>query len=204
MGPLDRRMAEKLGVADRKGVLVSDVVPQSPAAVAGVQPLDVITGFDGQAIDGPRTLQEIVERSALDKAHKLTVLRDGKPLTLDVKVKPLPRDLAGKPLEKSVPAESDAETFYSEEFGIEVRSKDSVAEDAYADFEGVLVDRVDSDGLAAEAGIGPGMLVRKVGRTPVTTVAEFAAAVEQESAAEGVVLQIRTPRGNSVVLLKKS
>jgi hypothetical protein len=50
----------------------------------------------------------------------------------------------------------------------------------------------------------PGMLVRKVGRTPVTTVAEFAAAVEQESAAEGVVLQIRTPRGNSVVLLKKS
>jgi serine protease Do len=204
MGPLDRRMAEKLGVADRKGVLVSDVVPQSPAAVAGVQPLDVITGFDGQAIDGPRTLQEMVERSALDKAHKLTVLRDGKPLTLDVKVKPLPRDLAGKPLEKSAPAESDAETFYSEEFGIEVRSKDSVAEDAYADFEGVLVDRVDSDGLAAEAGIGPGMLVRKVGRTPVTTVAEFAAAVEQESAAEGVVLQIRTPRGNSVVLLKKS
>jgi hypothetical protein len=47
------------------------------------------------------------------------------------------------------------------------------------------------------------MLVRKVGRTPVTTVAEFAAAIEQESVAEGVVLQIRTPRGNSVVLLKK-
>jgi serine protease Do len=204
MGPLDRRMAEKLGVADRKGVLVSDVVPQSPAAVAGVQPLDVITGFDGQAIDGPRTLQEMVERSALDKAHKLTVLRDGKPLTLDVKVKPLPRDLAGKPLEKSAPAEADAETFYSEDFGIEVRAKESVAENAYADFEGVLVDRVDSDGLAAEAGIGPGMLVRKVGRTAVTTVAEFAAAIEQESAAEGVVLQIRTPRGNSVVLLKKS
>ena len=41
-------------------------------------------------------------------------------------------------------------------------------------------------------------------KPPVTTVAEFAAAVEQESAAEGVVLQIRTPRGNSVVLLKKS
>jgi len=203
MGPLDRRMAEKLGVADRKGVLVSDVVPESPAAVAGVQPLDVITGFDGRAVDGPRTLQEMVERSALDKAHKLMVLRDGKPLALDVKVKPLPRDLAGMRPGKAPPAESDAETFYSEEFGIEVRSKDSVAEDAYADFEGVLVDRVDSDGLAAEAGIGPGMLVRKVGRTPVTTVAEFAAAIEQESVAEGVVLQIRTPRGNSVVLLKK-
>jgi len=203
MGPLDRRMAEKLGVADRKGVLVSDVVPKSPAAAAGVQPLDVITGFDGQAIDGPRTLQEIVERSALDRAHKLTVLRDGKPLTLEVKVKPLPRDLAVKPMEQAPQAAAGAETFYSEAFGIEVRSKDSVAEEAYADFEGVLVDRVDSDGLAAEAGIGPGMLVRKVGRTPVTTVAEFAAAIEKESTADGLVLQIRTPRGNSVVLLKK-
>jgi serine protease Do len=203
MGPLDRRMADKLGVADRKGVLVSDVVPKSPAAAAGVQPLDVITGFDGQAIDGPRTLQELVERSALDRAHKLTVLREGKPLTLEVTVKPLPRDLASTPVEKAAPPEAGAETFYSEDFGIEVRSKDSVAEEAYADFEGVLVDRVDSDGLAAEAGIGPGMLVRKVGRTPVGTVAEFAAAIERESTAEGVVLQIRTPRGNSVVLLKK-
>jgi serine protease Do len=203
MGPLDRRMAEKLGVADRKGVLVSDVVPASPAAAAGVQPLDVITGFDGQAIDGPRTLQEMVERSALDRAHKLTVLRDGKSLTLDVKVKPLPPDLAATPRGMPPQAEADAETYYSEEFGIEVRAKESVAENAYADFEGVLVDRVDSDGLAAEAGIGPGMLVRKVGRTPVTTVAEFAAAIERESVAEGVVLQIRTPRGNSVVLLKK-
>jgi serine protease Do len=203
MGPLDRRMADKLGVADRKGVLVSDVVPKSPAAAAGVQPLDVITGFDGQAIDGPRTLQELVERSALDRAHKLTVLREGKPLTLEVTVKPLPRDLASTPVEKAAPPEAGAETFYSEDFGIEVRSKESVAEEAYADFEGVLVDRVDSDGLAAEAGIGPGMLVRKVGRTPVGTVAEFAAAIEKESTAEGVVLQIRTPRGNSVVLLKK-
>ena len=203
MGPLDRRMAEKLGVADRKGVLVSDVVPKSPAAEAGVQPLDVIIGFDGQAIDGPRTLQEIVERSALDQGHKLAVLRDGKPLTLEVKVRPLPRDLADAPRGRAPRVEPAAETFYSEEFGIEVRSKDSVAEEAYADVEGVLVDRVDSDGLAADAGIGPGMLVRKVGRTPVTTVAEFAAAIEQESAADGVVLQIRTPRGNQVVLLKK-
>ena len=203
MGPLDRRMAEKLGVADRKGVLVSDVVPNSPAAEAGVQPLDVITGFDGQLIDGPRTLQEMVERSALDQGHKLAVLREGKPLTLEVKVRPLPRDLADAPRGRAPRIEPAAETFYSEEFGIEVRSKDSVAEEAYADVEGVLVDRVDSDGLADDAGIGPGMLVRKVGRRPVTTVAEFAAAIEQESAADGVVLQIRTPRGNQVVLLKK-
>ena len=204
MGPLDRRMAEKLGVKDRAGVLVNDVVPDSPAAAAGVQPLDVITGFDDQPITGTRALQELVERSDIGRAHKLTVFRDGKPLTLRVNVKPLPTDLAGRgPARAEAGAESAEETFYSEEFGLEVRDKGSVAEDAYADVAGVLVDRVDEDGPAAEAGIGPGMLVRKVGRAPVESVADFAAAVEGQSAADGIVLQIRTPSGNRVVLLKK-
>ena len=67
----------------------------------------------------------------------------------------------------------------------------------------MLVDRVDSDGVAASCGIGPGMLVRKVGKKSVTSVTEFAAAIEAESAGDGVVLQVRTPRGNAVVLLKK-
>jgi len=88
-------------------------------------------------------------------------------------------------------------------FGIEVRDKASLPENAYEGFDGVVVDRVDNDGVAAEAGIGPGVLIRKVGKTPVKTIADFAAAIEKESPVEGVVLQVRTPRGNSVILLKK-
>jgi len=195
-------MAEKLGVADRKGVLVSDVVPDSPADAAGVQPLDVITGFDGTPIDGPRALQEVVERSEVDRPHELTVLREGRSMTLKIKVEPLPTDLSDGPSRRPRREERGDETFYSKAFGIEVREKDSVAEDAYPDHEGVLVDRVDPDGLAASEGIGPGMLVRKVGQRPVTSIAEFAEAIEEESADDGVVLQIRTPAGNSVVLLK--
>jgi serine protease Do len=203
MGPLDTRMATKLGVKDRNGVLVNDVVPGSPAAAAGVQELDVITAFDGQPVKGTRSLQEIVERSAVGKPHTLTVFRDGEQMTLTITVKPLPSDLAqgGRPMKAE--AESDGETFYSEEFGLEVRAKGSLAEDAYAEFEGVVVDRVDDDGIAAAAGIGPGMLIRKVGRTPVSSIAEFEAALASESAADGVVLGVRTPRGNQVVLLKK-
>jgi len=47
------------------------------------------------------------------------------------------------------------------------------------------------------------VLIRKVGRTPVKSIADFAAAIEKESPKDGVVLQVRTPRGNSVVLLKQ-
>jgi serine protease Do len=203
MGPLDRRMAEKLGINNRGGVLVNDVVPDSPADAAGVQPLDVITGFDDQPITGTRALQELVERSEIGRIHKLTVYREGKSLTLPVNVKPLPTNLSARAPNRGPAAERGSETFYTEAFGLEVRDKESVAEDAYAEFTGVLVDRVDEDGLAAEAGIGPGMLIMKVGRVPVESIAEFAAAVEGEAPEEGIVLQIRTPSGNRLVLLKK-
>ena len=205
IGPISSEMAAKLGLKDRKGVLVTEVMEGTPAAEAGVQDLDVITGFDGQSVDGPRTLQEVVERSTIGGQHKLTVLRDGRPMTLAISVKPLPDKLAKRgPAGERKQVESGGDTFYSEAFGIEVREKLSLPEDAYQGFDGVVVDRVDADGVAAEAGIGPGVLVRKVGKTPVKTIGEFAEAIEKESPAEGVLLQVRTPRGNSVVLLKKA
>jgi len=204
MGPLDMRMAAKLGVKDhRSGVLVNDVVPGSPAAAAGVQELDVITAFDGQAVKGTRSLQEIVERSAIGKPHSLTVFRDGEQVTLTITVKPLPSDLAQGGERPRRRPEPGAETFYSEEFGLEVREKTTLSEDAYAGFDGVIVDRVDEDGPAATVGIGPGMLIRKVGKTPVTTIEQFEKALAEESAADGLVLSVRTPRGNQVMLLEK-
>ena len=118
-------------------------------------------------------------------------------------MKPLPGDLAQRGRQMKVEAESGAETFYSAEFGVEVRDKTTVAEEVFAGFDGVVVDRVDEDGVAAAAGLGPGMLIRKVGKTPVSSIAEFEAALATESATGGVLLGVRTPRGNQVVLLKK-
>lgn len=204
ISPIDGDMAAKLGVKDKKGALVTEVMPGTPAAEAGMQELDVIVGFDGKPVDGPRSLQEVVERSGIGERHKVAVLRDGKPLELSVSVKPLPDKVArggGGGMKKGPGVE---ETFYAEAFGLEVRDKHSVPEDAYEGFEGVLVDRVDPDGIAARAGIGPGVLIRKIGHKQVTSVGEFAEAIEKESPEDGILLQVRTPRGNSIVLLKKS
>jgi serine protease Do len=203
MRPLDRKLAEKLGVETRQGVLVNDVVPDSPAAEAGVQELDVITAFDGQPVAGTRALQELVEKSVIGQQHTLKVLRDGKPLTLSIGVKPLPNEVAESRPGRAAPAETDDETYYAEAYGLEVREKGSLAENAYEGFDGVVIDRVDPEGIAAEAGLGPGVLIRAVGKTPVASIADFAAALEKESAEEGVLLKVRTPRGNAVVLLQK-
>ena len=92
---------------------------------------------------------------------------------------------------------------YSKQFGIEVRDKSSVAQDAYEGFAGVLVDRVDPEGLAAEGGLVPGVLIRKVGENPVSSIDQFEAAIEGETPEGGIVLQIRTPRKCSNPLEKE-
>jgi len=206
IGGLDNQMAAKLGVKDRKGVLVTEVLPNTPAADAGVEELDVIVGFDGVAVDGPRSLQEVVERSDMNKQHQIVVLREGKKMNLSISVKPLPNKLSQRSGGRKLEQARGEETFYSEEFGLEVRDKDSLPEknEMYEGFEGVVVDRVDPDGIAAAAGIGPGVLIRKVGKEAVTTIGEFAEAIEKQSAEDGVMLQVRTPRGNAVILMKKS
>ena len=202
IGPVEGQMATKLGV--RRGVLVTEVMPDSPAARAGVEELDVITAFDGTAIDGPRTLQEVVERATVGNSHTLAVFRDGRKVSLEINVAPLPERLAAG--QQRQPRVEREDLFYSESFGLAVRDKDSVAgegDDPFGEFDGVLVDRVDAEGVAAECGLGPGMLIRKVGRTPVTSVGEFAAAIERVAPDDGVMLQVRTSRGNAVLLLKK-
>jgi serine protease Do len=145
IGALSGEMAAKLGVKDRKGVLVNDVVAGSPAAEAGVEELDVITSFDGQAVDGPRTLQEVVERSDFEKPHRVTVLRDGRKSELAIAVRPMPDKLAGGEVRRAETDEMAAETYYSKDLGLEVRNKDAAGGDKtpFEGFDGVLVERVD-------------------------------------------------------------
>ena len=199
---LSSDMAAKLGSPGQKGVLVTEVMSGTPAALAGLQDLDVVISFDGTPVDSPRSLQEVVERSSIGEAHDVIVLRDGKEVTVSVQVKALPEQFGMQQRGRGI-APGGEETFYSKQFGIEVRDKSSVAQDTYEGFEGVLVDRVDPDGLAAEGGLVPGVLIRKVGKTSVSSINEFETAIEGETPEGGIVLQIRTPRGNAVILLKK-
>jgi serine protease Do len=199
---LSSDMAAKLGSPGQKGVLVTEVMSDTPAAVAGMQDLDIILSFDGTTVDSPRSLQEVVERSSIGEAHDVVVLRDGKEVTVRVQVKALPEQFGMQQRGRGI-APGGEETFYSQPFGIEVRDKSTVAQDTYEGFEGVLVDRVDPDSLAAEGGLVPGVLIRKVGKTPVSSIDQFEAAIEGETPEGGIVLQIRTPRGNAVILLKK-
>ncbi|MGB3516501.1 MAG: HhoA/HhoB/HtrA family serine endopeptidase [Elainellaceae cyanobacterium] len=67
------------------GVLVMRVMPNSPAAEAGLRRGDVITDIDGQTMTTAEDLQRTVERSSVGQSLRLRVIRNGNTQTITVR-----------------------------------------------------------------------------------------------------------------------
>ncbi len=72
------------------GVLVVQVMPDSPAAIAGLRPGDVITEIDGTAIISSDQLQDLVDKSQIDQPLQISIRRKTQTKQLWVRPKELP------------------------------------------------------------------------------------------------------------------
>lgn len=75
LGPVDPVLGAALGREDGKGAVVQQVVPESPAAKAGLRMGDVITAIDGRAVEAPRDVARAVGGASQDARITLSVLR---------------------------------------------------------------------------------------------------------------------------------
>jgi Do/DeqQ family serine protease len=73
-----------------KGVLVAKVLPDSPAAKAGVRSGDIIQKIDGQEVTDSRTVQELVDTKPVGSDLQLGLRRQGQNLNLSVRTEQLP------------------------------------------------------------------------------------------------------------------
>ncbi len=78
-------VAEQLGLPRAtRGVVITDVDPESPAEKAGLQRTDVVVAINGHAVSTWEELRLLVAQVAPDATASLGVMRDGKPLTIEV------------------------------------------------------------------------------------------------------------------------
>src|SRR5256884_283092 len=77
---------ERLKLREPRGVLVRDVMPGEPAERGGVRANDVIVGFDGTSLEGPRDLQRVVSTTPVGKKVRMTLLRDGLETEVEVTI----------------------------------------------------------------------------------------------------------------------
>ncbi|MBU1052959.1 MAG: DegQ family serine endoprotease [Proteobacteria bacterium] len=162
-------ISEYLGIEDGKGVLVSDVIPGDPADKAGIRSKDIITEINDQKIDSSRTLLKIVAAMSVGKSAKIKVLRNGKEKIVNVEI--------AKRLDEKIASARDSSRGQSDDdIGIRVAdlTPDIARNFNISDNEGAVVVAIDPDGLAAEAGIVPGDIIKEINHQPIKSVREYA------------------------------
>ncbi len=82
--PVTPALAAAYGLAVSRGVLVVDVEPGSAAERAGIQPGDIIVGFDGRAIGNADDLQAALSDHQPGDRVTIVVNRNGRELPLEV------------------------------------------------------------------------------------------------------------------------
>ena len=79
-------LREAMDVSAGTGVLVTDVVEDSPAEAAGIQVGDVILKYDDKTVTSPRRLSRLVRKTAPGTKMKVKIFRDGKEKTLTAEI----------------------------------------------------------------------------------------------------------------------
>ncbi|MCC7417895.1 MAG: DegQ family serine endoprotease [Acidobacteria bacterium] len=180
-------MAQSLGLKEAGGAIVSAVTPGSAAAHAGIRQGDVITAFNGEPVRDSNGLRNEVAASTPGSNATLTVIRDGREQSLGVKL-----DEAAPRM--SARGESrDGGTKDTVALGIAVTPlTPELARrlDLDGEAKGLVVQQVDPDGRAADAGLRPGDVIEQANRAPVDSVDALRAAV-QRSGDRPVLLLIR-------------
>ena len=77
-------------IPEINGVLVVQIMPNSPAAVAGLRRGDVITEIDGTGIISSDQLQDLVDKSQIGQQLKISIRRETQTKQLWVRPKELP------------------------------------------------------------------------------------------------------------------
>ena len=181
--PLTPELAKGFGLREAKGVLISDVVQDSPAERAGIAAGDIVTEFDKKKVDSPQDLQKAVAATAPGKGVPVKVWRDKTEKTLEIKIGETPDDsVALKSTNKSRTM-----------LGLDVRpiTPDIARQLNLRGGEGVLVFSVEDDSPAAEAGLQRGDVIREVNRQRVRNLQDYERATKEVKEGDRVTVLLQ-------------
>lgn len=185
-------MAASLGLKQIGGAIVSSVQPGSAADHAGLKQGDVIVSFNGQPVREYNALRNRVAEAQPGANASVVIVRDGSERTLTVKL-----DEAQSNKTARRDAESDSTDKAALGVSVAPLTPDLAARlGASKSAHGLVVEEVNPDSRAADAGIQPGDVIEQVNRQPVQAVEDLRSALR--GAGNRPVLLLINRQGNDV------
>lgn len=195
IGEVSKDVAQASGLPDQSGAMVSRVMPDGPAAKAGVQAGDIIRSFDGKKIEKWSDLPRLVGQTRPGTTAKMEVWRKGKLETLNVTVDEMPGAQAVASAAKPAPATSGTSAM-----GVTVVDLTDQERKTLGVTGGVRVTA--STGAGASAGIAQGDIILTVGTTDVSSASQFAKLAEAADKQKPVGMMIQRDGQTQWVLVR--
>lgn len=180
-----------------KGVVIMAIRHDGPAYHSGLKPGDVVTVIDGVPVATARDLQKQVLDRQIGQVVHLSVIRDGKPIAVDVKTGLQP---ATPPqASRQAPTPSGSLTYG---MILQPVTKEVIEQYSLSEKSGLLIMEVADDSAAARAGLAPGMVITEVDGKKVASPQLFREAMKKAEPKRGALLQVSRDGTRSFVVLR--
>jgi serine protease Do len=176
-------IAESLGLDKARGALVASVSDKGPAQAAGIQPGDVILGFDGKEVSDMRRLPRLVAETPVDKTVAMTVWRKRAETTVKVKVGKLDESDQQQASAQEVPKKTvTSQVGRVKALGLTLSGITPELKDKFSlgdDVKGVVVVDVAKDSSAADKGVHPGDVIMEAAQQEVKSPDEITSRIDE-------------------------
>ena len=176
---LNSELAKAMKVDAQRGAFVSQVMPKSSAAKAGIKAGDVIVTMNGKAISSFASFRAEIGTLPVGSKMSLGIIRDGKPVTIDVT------------LEQSAQTQVASGNIYTGIEGAELSNTQ------VGNVKGVKVDSVKAGSAAARIGLKKGDVILGVNQQPIQNLGELRKILDSKPS----VLALNIQRGESQLYL---
>jgi len=196
--PVTPEIADSIGLKRAEGALVAEPQPNGPAAKAGIVAGDVITAVNGTPVKDARDLARQIGSIAPSTTVRLTVWRKGEEKTFSLALGELPNEREARVTssDSAMPHSSDMPRL-----GLTLAPAGQVAGSGS---EGVVVTKVDPDGVASEHGFATGDIILEVGGKKVSSPADVRTALNdaQKEGKRSVLMRVKSGETTKFVALR--
>jgi serine protease Do len=198
---VSKDVAESIGLGKPQGALVRGVESGSPADKAGVEAGDIITRFDGRAIEKASDLPRLVGNTKPGTRSALTVFRRGQTRDLSITIAELePEQVARRPAARGSAPPKAGEA--AQALGLTVAELTETQKKELKVRHGVRVEAASDAG--ARAGLREGDVILSIGNVEIRNVREFEAAVAKTERGKPVNMLVQRGELVQFVLIRPS